>query len=538
VLVGCKRNVSENLENFESYNCDDCYNIWMYWENLNNKKKAPFLDLCFETVKYHCNKKFKINLLNEVSIHDFLKDLRPELDDLLTIQQKVDYYRYRLLYEYGGIWIDADIIILKDLSALIGKLKNYDFVGFGCHYKDKKKCLQSGYPYPANWVMASRKGGKLMLRCSEGCDDEISKGENLMKKYHILGRELVWKNIKFLLKNDKSWSYYHYGSKCVERDSNNKKFYNHRTISNEEIDEECKDKFLFFPIYNSAPGFPLWFTKMSKEELIKKDLLISKLFRKSLGYNMNKNKRKDKLFNKYYIINLTETKEGRRRLKVLKNHDYLKDKISIIKGVYGRNVDKRKIQDKVKLSWDYGSWLKKKSKMVKMSDGEIGVALSHYKIWKNVIDQKDDMVMVLEDDAIDFASDFDEKMDIIMKEVPNDWDIILIGFYLNQGNDSYRINDYIYRVNNFVLLHCYVINEKGCKKLLDSMPIDSPVDTWISSISNKVNIYRHNFLRNRWSNKPSSRLVRQRNDQKQIINTNNVPKGKGLMIDSIRTIMI
>ena len=42
-------------------------NIWMYWENKKGATKFPYLNLCFDTVKKHCNKSFNIHLLNETS---------------------------------------------------------------------------------------------------------------------------------------------------------------------------------------------------------------------------------------------------------------------------------------------------------------------------------------------------------------------------------------------------------------------------------------------------------------------------------------
>lgn len=264
--------ISENKHN----------NIWMYWENLPGKKKPPYLNLCYQTIQKNCSQKFNIHLLNEKNIYKYIPDLRSDLNKKLSIQQKVDYVRYVLLYKYGGIWIDADTIILKDLTPIISKLNSYDFVGFGCHFNNKKYCLKSGKPYPANWVMASRKNGKLMELCIKKCDLYLNKYDNLKKNYHLLGRETLWTEIKYLLENDKKWNYYHYFSQCIERDSKNNKLYNHRAISNEDIDKHCEDKFLFIPIYNTAPGFPNWFTKMSEKKILELDMLISKIFRKSL----------------------------------------------------------------------------------------------------------------------------------------------------------------------------------------------------------------------------------------------------------------
>ncbi len=201
----------------------------------------------------------------------------------MTIQQKVDYIRYLLLYKYGGIWVDADTIVIKNLSPIIDKLKYYDFVGFGCHFSNEEKCEKTGKPYPANWVMGSRKNGKLMKYCVEKCNMHINNNQSLKRKYHILGREIVWKGIKELNNNDKEWNYYHYNSKCIDRDSKNKKMTNKKVLSNDDIDNYCKDKMLFIPIYNSAPGFPSWFKTMNEEEILGGNLLISKLLNKSLN---------------------------------------------------------------------------------------------------------------------------------------------------------------------------------------------------------------------------------------------------------------
>ncbi len=74
--------------------------------------------------------------------------------------------------------------------------------------------------------------------------------------------------------------------------------------------------------------------------------------------------------------------------------------------------------------------------------------------------------------------------------------------------------------DNFVLLHSYLITYEGAKKLLSQIPINMPLDSWISSKSRKINIYRHNLAKNQ-SWRPSSLLIRQQRDAKQIVNTNN-----------------
>lgn len=261
-----------NLENF----IDNKPNIWLYWENKPGSNKSDYLNLCYDTIIKHCSKTFNIHLLDEKKIFKYLPNTRKDLDKKLNIPQKTDYYRYRLLYKYGGIWIDSDTIVMSDLSEIVEKLEKHDYVGFGCHYTD---CKDGGYPRPANWVMASRKNGILM----KALVDESEKIVNKKKiGYHDLGRKMIWKKIDELKANS-DWDYYHYDSKCLERDSRDRKLQNHISISNEDVDKNCLDKHLFIPIYNTAPGFPDWFVKMDKKQIMDSDMHIGKLFKKSLN---------------------------------------------------------------------------------------------------------------------------------------------------------------------------------------------------------------------------------------------------------------
>ena len=132
-----------------------------------------------------------------------------------------------------------------------------------------------------------------------------------------------------------------------------------------------------------------------------------------------------------------------------------------------------------------------------MSNGEIGCILSHVSVWRYLVKEKNiDKIMVLEDDAVLISNDIYDRINDIWRNVPNDWDIILIGFWLHKGNNAKKINQYIYKVKDFVLLHSYIINKKGAEKLLSLLPVNMPLDSWIAFHSDKVNIYCHSFFRN------------------------------------------
>lgn len=255
--------------------------IWLYWENKPNVHEPPnYIKMCHESVKLHCSKDFNVVILDDKSVKTYLNDLREDIN-ALEIPQKADYIRLKLLEKYGGIWLDSDIIVMKSLKPIMDKMKNnIDFVGFGCHFRN---CRGSGKPKPANWVMASKPNTKFMKMCVEECDTILDKSARI--KYFDLGRNLLWKKIAEIKKSDPRWDYYHYDSKCLDRDSKYKKIRNNRLISNESIDDKCINESLFIPIYNTAPGFPSWFKNKSRKEIIDDNMLISKIFRKCLFKN-------------------------------------------------------------------------------------------------------------------------------------------------------------------------------------------------------------------------------------------------------------
>lgn len=266
------RNYNENsFENFSN----EKPKIFLYWENKQGLTKRPeYLDLCFESVKKNCSNNFDIILLNEKTVYDYLPDLRKDLDKKLSIPQKTDYIRYHLLYKYGGIWLDTDIIVIQDLMPLYKRLEKYDYVGAGCHEND---CSKGGHPRPTNWLMMSRQGTDFIKKCIEGCDKLLDANESLEDQYFLIGRELMWDKINVLM--EKGWDYFHIDSKCQERDSTYVKLRNHRFISKEPLDEKCFGKTYFVPVYNTAPGFPDWFKNMTKKEIMDSDLLIAKIFK-------------------------------------------------------------------------------------------------------------------------------------------------------------------------------------------------------------------------------------------------------------------
>jgi hypothetical protein len=287
-----KKNKNNNifLEKFSSSDNNQKPIIWQYWETLPGKNKPGYIDLCLDSVYHNCNKCFNIVVLDNNSIYQYLpelnnnKILKAKLDKLL-LPQKVDYYRYCLLEKYGGVWLDADIMVLKCIYPYYQKLEEYDYVGFGCGY-DKSVCSKTmnGFGKPLNWFMISRPNTDF-IKCVKNKAHEIIKdnNNNLSNNvgYHNLGKVLLDKCYKEL--NSKNgWTYYHVSSKCQEYNTKGEKLNN---IMKKFSWEDCIDERFFFPLYNTAPGYPDWFKNKSKEQLMNEESYLKPIIEIAFSNN-------------------------------------------------------------------------------------------------------------------------------------------------------------------------------------------------------------------------------------------------------------
>jgi GR25 family glycosyltransferase involved in LPS biosynthesis len=104
--------------------------------------------------------------------------------------------------------------------------------------------------------------------------------------------------------------------------------------------------------------------------------------------------------------------------------------------------------------------------------GVIGCALSHYKIWNDlVLDNVYDSYLVFEDD-IELCSNFMFKLNYVfdlVKYINLDWDIIYIGYStrVDKVYDNKRVEILSYDVaNNIGGTFGYIVSKRGASKFL------------------------------------------------------------------------
>lgn len=122
--------------------------IWIYWDG-----DSELVNICIKNIKHYLSS-FEINILNKISLRDYLPNILNQRNDL-PLANYTDLIRLELLNKYGGIWLDASILITENFNWLfkLKKESHTDLIGFYSDY-----CTTDyNYPIFENWFLASSK---------------------------------------------------------------------------------------------------------------------------------------------------------------------------------------------------------------------------------------------------------------------------------------------------------------------------------------------------------------------------------------------
>ena len=95
--------------------------VWLYWEGA----LPDWIAACRQTIFAHCP---DVRLLDWITF-DQLWDSDRDLDiHRLSVAHRADFIRAFLLARFGGLWIDSDCLVMRDLQPVFDLLDEYDFV--------------------------------------------------------------------------------------------------------------------------------------------------------------------------------------------------------------------------------------------------------------------------------------------------------------------------------------------------------------------------------------------------------------------------
>lgn len=101
--------------------------IWVYWENPPGVSHRPaIIDACLDTM--FRNSGCEVILVSRASIGDYVDHVHPAMDYLSGAHQS-DVFRLNVLASHGGMYLDADTIVLRSLRHLFSALDEFEYVG-------------------------------------------------------------------------------------------------------------------------------------------------------------------------------------------------------------------------------------------------------------------------------------------------------------------------------------------------------------------------------------------------------------------------
>ena len=102
--------------------------IWMYWDQGANAQRAAYLDLCEQSIRRHAGD-LHVRVLNAETARALVTDLPRQWEQLSPVHRS-DVLRAHLLHEYGGVWIDADVVAVRPIRDLADAVVDCDFATF------------------------------------------------------------------------------------------------------------------------------------------------------------------------------------------------------------------------------------------------------------------------------------------------------------------------------------------------------------------------------------------------------------------------
>jgi glycosyl transferase family 25 len=199
---------------------------------------------------------------------------------------------------------------------------------------------------------------------------------------------------------------------------------------------------------------------------------------------------------KSYVINLkSNTKNLERVQKSLNAISIFPERFD---AVYGKDLDPLYID---KITYPSVQYTMKNGRYIDSNIetlGAIGCYLSHVKLWEILANSDDDMLLILEDDAItnNFSVfQINQFLNEIIENDPN-WDIIFLGYSkpFPSPNVDTAISNSVYKINEITFqTHAYMLSKKGALKLLvNAFPIVDQVDSYMSymAMTRGLNSYR------------------------------------------------
>lgn len=243
--------------------------IFLYWDNKpGTTEPPPYIQLCWETIAKHCGEDFDIHMVTTENVKQFLPNISDTFFQIAQINNKSNYLRYMLLREYGGIWLDSDLILFQSLKPL------YEFLKDGINLVATASPTLK-YGEPECGFLLSTLGGDVISRAVSIIEYRLD--------LHPPGHIFTWGSlgpttIRHAVKGKR---YHHLDCRLLMPVPSWEAF---KFDGKEHIDRICiKNSFgvmLFHEMFRQANSSIL---RMSREQILESPTLVGQMFRRALN---------------------------------------------------------------------------------------------------------------------------------------------------------------------------------------------------------------------------------------------------------------
>lgn len=172
-----------------------------------------------------------------------------------------------------------------------------------------------------------------------------------------------------------------------------------------------------------------------------------------------------------YVINMAKNRDRMVNFDRQYNRSDLADRPYIrFEAINGAAMGDRVrdyVSPKIWLGMNYLKQMKARLGDGQLTPGMIGCYLSHYAIYKEIVEQGTPYAIIFEDDATMHPRIYSRKVQSIVEPdgtYPPDWDVILLGHWCKKCLPA--TSDYT-NVQYFWGLHGYMVSQKGAQRLIE-----------------------------------------------------------------------
>jgi hypothetical protein len=182
--------ITPSLPVSEAY--DVPYNIFFYWNDVNNSPiMKHFINHIYRKFQ---NTPWKVFFVSKKNLSQFVSPSFLQKYGQLNSVRFSDFLRLQLLYDYGGVWIDASTVIIDPTFLDNFRIKLMKYKCDVLLFEFKEHTIDPKFPYLENWFFMAPKHSIFINDLKNYFDQAFSMGFYNFKRNILMKSSLDLSN--------------------------------------------------------------------------------------------------------------------------------------------------------------------------------------------------------------------------------------------------------------------------------------------------------------------------------------------------------